>query len=314
MASTLADFSKLEKDPLRKSVMDGLLFNCDVMQYIPWETIGALGTKIVRFQTLPSVGYRSIGEGYAESTGKTEQIAEDVSFLGGNIDVDKALIRANNTIAKERAIQQQMKLKAIAYEFNDKFINGDRSSDPEEFDGIKRRIGLLDIASDQEIDYTSTNKPNASADDALKFVEKLDEALYCIAGHTPTFILGNQRSFLYMRQAARRASLLRTDQDQWGREISKLGTIPFYDIGVKADQTTQIITNTETKGGGSTESSLYFVKTGVGDMFWGIQEYPMETTDKGELEDGVTYRTVVDWPLGFAQMDKRAISRLYGIV
>jgi len=314
MASTLADFSKLEKDTLRKSVIDGLLFNCDVMQFIPWETIGALGTKVTRFQLLPSVGFRSIGEGYSEATGKTEQIPEDVSFLGGNIDVDKALIRANNTIAKERAVQQQMKLKAMAYKFNDQFINGDRSSDPEEIDGILRRIGLLDIASSQEVDYTSGATPVATAGDALTFIEKIDEAVYCVEGHTPTFILGNQKGFLFIRQAARRASLLRTDQDQFGREISKMGSIPFYDIGVKADQSTQIITNTETKGGGSTETSLYFVKTGIGDMFWGIQEYPLETTDKGELENGVTYRTVIDWPLGLAQVDKRAMSRLFGIV
>ena len=87
----------------------------------------------------------------------------------------------------------------------------------------------------------------------------------------------------------------------------------LIDIGVKADQTTEIITNTETKGGGSYETSIYAVKFGIGEMTWGIQEYPLEVEDLGLLKTSPVYRTMVDWPLGLATIDPRSVGRLYGI-
>ena len=90
----------------------------------------------------------------------------------------------------------------------------------------------------------------------------------------------------------------------------------LIDIGVKADQTTEIITSTETlEAAGAAEStSIYAVKFGIGDMLWGIQEYPMDVEDKGLLEASPVYRTEVDWPLGLANADPRALGRLYGII
>lgn len=312
MASTLADLSKIEKDRLRKSVMDTMLMESVVMQHIPWETLNALGTVIVRFQDLPAVGFRKIGENYLESTGATEQISENVSLLGGMIDVDKALVRAGNTIERERAVQQRMKLKAMTYAFNDKFINGDRSSDPEEFDGLDRRCAL--IGSAQEIDYTSTTSATTSASDARAFINKIDELIYSIDGHQPDALYMNKTALLSLRSCLRLASLLDTSRDQFGRQISAYGGIPMYDIGVTANQTTKVILDTETKGGGSAETSIYAVKYGVGTDFWGIEEYPLDVVDKGELESGVTYRTVVDWPVGLAIANDRSIARLYGII
>lgn len=118
MSWTLAELSKIETDTLRKSVMDCLLMESDVMQVVPWETIGALSTTVVKYQDLPSVGFRKINAGYAESTGHFEQKVENISLLGGMIDTDKALARAKNTIADARAIQQQMMVKAIAFEWS----------------------------------------------------------------------------------------------------------------------------------------------------------------------------------------------------
>ena len=69
---TLAELSKIETDTLRKSVMDTLLMESDVMQMVPWETIGALATTIVKYQDLPIVGFRKINAGYAESIGHFE--------------------------------------------------------------------------------------------------------------------------------------------------------------------------------------------------------------------------------------------------
>jgi len=86
-------------------------------------------------------------------------------------------------------------------------------------------------------------------------------------------------------------------------------------MGTKADQSTQIITDTEDSDGldgSDVRSSIYFVSFGMGDMTWGIQEYPIEVEDLGLLKTQPVYRTMVDWPLGLATVDPRSLVRLYG--
>ncbi|GAI17111.1 unnamed protein product, partial [marine sediment metagenome] len=140
---TLAELSKIETDTLRKSVMDTLLMEASVLELCPWETIGALATTIVRYQDLPSVDFRKVNEAYTVGTPSLEQSVENISLMGGFLDVDKAIARAKNTIADARAIGQTMMLKAMAYKFNDKFINGNPATDPEEFKGLTQRIEYI---------------------------------------------------------------------------------------------------------------------------------------------------------------------------
>jgi hypothetical protein len=102
----------------------------------------------------------------------------------------------------------------------------------------------------------------------------------------------------------------------FGRSISVYAGVPLLDIGTKADQITEIITNTEDPQNlytSNVSTSIYAVKFGVGEFLWGIQEYPMEVMDKGLLEDKPVYRTEVDWPLGLAHVDPRCIARLANV-
>ena len=96
MAWTLAELSKIETDPLRKSVVDTLLMNSNLLELVPWETIGALSTGVVRYKDLPSFGYRKVNEGFSESTGHFEQKYENISLGGLDIDTDKAIARAKS--------------------------------------------------------------------------------------------------------------------------------------------------------------------------------------------------------------------------
>lgn len=315
---TLADFSKLETDPLRKSVIDQFRMESVLMDMVKFETIGALGITIIRYKELPSVAFRKIGNPFPTSKGKTEKRTEVIAAMGGTIDVDKTLVKANNTVAKVRAVQQSMMLKAMSYNFNDKFINGDRLVNEDEFQGIKSRIDALNDAgfTSQYIDCgLGTDEGILHDDDSMHtFLDKLDGLIYSFDGHNPDGLLMNSSVLLAVRSLLRRLKLLDTSKDQFGRIIDMYGKVPLLDVGTKADQITHIIPNTETLGGNASGSSIYGYKFGIGTHLWGIQEYPMDVTDKGELEDGVTYRTVVDWPLGLAIVNPRAVGRLYGVI
>jgi hypothetical protein len=321
MPWTLAEFSKIETDILRKSVIDTLLMESNLMELVPWETIGQLATAIVRYQDLPSVGFRKINEAFAESTGKFEHKVETISLAGLDIDTDKAIARAKNSIADARAIQQTMALKSLAYSFNDKFINGDPIVDPEEFTGIKGRVESIVAAglTGQKIDCAGTAGDGILLDTTERnnFLDKLDTLIYSIKGHSPDFLLMNKKCLLAVRAVLRREQLLNHAADMFGRTIDMYGTARLIDIGTKADQITEIITNTETTAGiaGGTEcTSIYAVKFGVGELLWGIQEYPLEVVDLGEIQTKPVYRTRIDWPLGLADVDPRCVGRLFNII
>ncbi len=317
MPWTLAELSKIETDTLRKSVVDTLIMESNLLEIVPWETIGQLATTIVKIKDLPSVGFRKINEGYAESIGHFEQAVENISLFGGDIDTDIAIARAKNTIADARAIQQTLKLKAVAFDFNDNFINGDPSTDPEEYKGLYKRIDDVNAAgyTDQYIDLGDTSDKGILRTQATRFafLDKLNELIYAIAGHDPAFLLMNKKMLLAVRSLLLREKLLDTTNDMFNRKIDVYLGARMIDIGVKADQSTEIILNTEDKGGGSFETSIVAVKFGIGDMTWGIQQYPLEVRDIGELESKPVYRTRVDWNLGLATVNPRSIGRLYGI-
>ena len=316
---TLVELSKIETDPGRKSVIDTLLMEASLLEIVPWETIGALSTNVVRMGTLPSVGFRKVNEGFTVGTAALEQKVENISIMGGFFDVDKVIVRARNTSINPRALNQIMMTKAMAYKYNDKFINGNPETDPEEFKGLEQRIDdvVAEGYTGQEIDVAGGSVTegilNSSAI-SLNFLNKLDQAMYQIKGHNPPFALMNGTMLLAVRALLRKEDLLDKTKDQFDRLVDMYGQTRLVDIGCKADQTTEILPLTETKGGGTTETSIYFVKFGIGEFMWGIQEYPLEVEDKGLLEGSPIYRTEVDWPVGHAVVDPYSISRLYGII
>lgn len=320
MAWTLAEMSKIETDVLRKSIIDTLLWEANLMEIVPWETIGQLSTSVVMLDALPSVGFRMINAGYGESTGTFKQKTENISLMGNNIDTDKAIARAKNTIADARSLQQDLTIRSMAYNFNDKFINGNPVTEPKEFKGIKERINDLyaEGFTSQYIDNAGTSGDGILHDSTERqnFLDKLDLLIHSIKGHKCDALLMNSTCMLAVRSLLRREQLLNTAADMFGRITDVYQGVRMIDIGVKSDQVTEIITNDETleSAGAAESTSIYAVKFGEGDMLWGIQEYPMEAEDKGILESLPVYRTEVDWPLGLAHVDPRCMARLYGII
>lgn len=318
---TLVELSKIEHDTIRKGVIDTLLMESNIMTVIPWETIGALATTIVRMGTLPSVGFRKINEGYAIGTAALEQKVENISLMGAYFDTDKAIARAKNTIATARGITALMMTKAIAYKFNDKFINGNPESDPEEFKGMLERVNDIydeGYTGQKVACIDSTANKGFLYDDTAghKFLNNFDKAIYAIKGHNPDFMFMNSKSLLAIRALLRRLKLLDNTKDMFDRVVDTYQGVKMVDIGVKADQSTEIILNTETAAGvatGDDLTSIYLVKFGIGEFVWGLQEYPLEVTDKGELEDKPIYRTEMDWPLGLANADPYSIVRMHGV-
>jgi hypothetical protein len=89
------------------------------------------------------------------------------------------------------------------------------------------------------------------------------------------------------------------------------------DVGRTVDQSTRIITNTETTAGAADgtgkTTSIYAVRYGS-KYFSGWQYDSLRPQNLGlDPTNGVMYNAVVDWSVGFWQSHTRAVARLFNI-
>ena len=318
MAVTLADHA-MQAANEGKLVLAEIAYwgleESQILQTIGWSTQPQLAVQVTAAKTLPTVGTRKINASFSESTGKFEQKIENKYIFGHNIDVDPVLEKAN---PGERQTQRRMSAKAMAYKFNDMFINGNPASD--EFKGLKMRVDDINAKgfTDQYIDAGSVNAANRGllydATERHYFFDKISEIIAAIIGGGPDALFMNKKLYLAFESAARREKLLKQTEDMFGRIINTYSNVPLIDIGRDGYQsTTEIITNTETLSGGTEETSVYAVKYGENEYLWGMQQDALEVTDVGLTDDGML-RDRVEWVVGLAHSQPLSIARAYGFV
>lgn len=326
-AMSLAQYAVQSNEPMVKAVTFSLLDCGTAMTDIPLVTKKSLIANGVRWEgNLPSVNWGTINSEPTVAIGTPKPYQEQAFIMRNSIDVDKFLVEDENNITDPRGAQLAAYLKAVAYDFNDTFINNDHATgNANKPVGLRSRIdngALYGVWSSAKIDAGGTDLSLATmtAATANKFVEQVTQLLWTVGspeGDGVT-LYGNEvliRRFATALRQMGTSGGFDITQDQFGRSVTKFRNAVIKDIGYKADQATRIITTTETNAGAagaSTFTSLYAVNYGV-DKFFGWQYEPVNARDLGLLNNGVIYRTVIDWAVGLMNSDIRSIARLYDI-
>jgi hypothetical protein len=297
MALTLLESAKLVQDPLRKAVIETFAMESPLLQHLPFITIKGNAYQYNREGTLPSVAFRGVNESYTESTGVINPLVEPLTISGGDLDVDKFIIDTNGM--EVRAVHEAMKLKAIISSWQTKFIKGDSSSDPREFDGLQRRLTGNQLISNG----------NGSGGTALSLA-KLDEAIDAV--NNPTHIIMNKALARRLAAAARSTSVggyIIFDKDEFGRRVMFYNDLPIL-ILAGLDGADSILTFGEASHTGTaTSTSIYVVSFGESSLA-GLHDKPMEVRDLGELDSKPCFRTRVEWYASFSVFSGRGAARL----
>lgn len=302
MALTLIEAAKRATgDVVRQAVIEIYAKNSDILRTLPFETISGNALKYNREQTLPGIGFRGVNESYTESTGILNPVTEPLVIAGGDIDVDKFIL---DTMGQDqRAVQEAMKIKALALSWTKTFIKGDSTTEPREFDGLQARIVGTQLIS---------NGATAGGDPLS--LAKLDEMIDAV--DDPMYLVMNKTMRRRLTVAARTAAVggdIQYDLDEFGRQIAKYNGLPIL-IADKDNTNTDILPFSEAcpGGGASAGCSVYCVSYGDG-MLSGLQNGDMDVRDLGELQTKPALRTRVEWYIGIAAYHGKAAARLWGI-
>ena len=294
MAQTLLEAAKLNSgDVYKAGVFMKFAETSEILRVLPFEGIGGNSLRYNVEETLPGIGFRGVNESFDESTGIINPKVESLTIAGGDLDVDKFIVDTMGT--DQRAVQEAMKIKALALAWTRVFIKGDSESDPREFDGLQKRL-----TGDALIANHATGAGLSLA--------KLDEAIDAVDGATHIIMSKSVRRRLTV--AARTAAVggnITYTLDEFGRQVAKYNDIPIL-IADKDNTNTEILGYTEA---GST-TSIYVVAFGEGEVS-GLENGGMDVRDLGELESKPAFRTRVEWYSGMGVFAPRTAARLKNI-
>lgn len=299
MGLTLLEAAKSERDPARLAVISELSEG-DLMGVVPFQDIEGEGVFYDQEGELPAVGFRGINETLEATYGVMNPQAEKLKIMGAEVDVDTAIIdmRGPQAIAD----QIRMKVRSLRMTFEDQFINGDESTNPRAFDGLRRRINT---GSSQAISMGGAL--------SLSALDELIDACDAMGGQK--YLIMNKKMRRRLNTASRNSSIggfINYTQDEFGRRVTQYGDVPIIVTDVNA-QNQPIQPFTEA----SSSTSIYCVA--FGDLLTtAIQgrargQFGVSVRQLGEVSDAPVDRTRIEWYCGMAVYNGRSAARLTGV-
>ena len=301
MPMTLVEAAKLETgNLLRSGVIEQFARESEVLRVLPFTDITGNALSYNRESQLPGVAFRGVNEGFSESVGVVNPSTEALYIAGGDLDVDRFIITTMG--AGVRSTHEAMKIKALSQAWTTKFIKGDTTIQPREFDGLQARLtggNVIDAG-------------NTSGGDALS-LDKLDQAIDSVSN--PTHILMSRAMRRKFSAAAKNptvAGAIQFVKDDFGRPITEYNGLPLLTTYGDNINTDPLGFNEAAAAGGSTATSIYVISFSP-EGVCGLQNGGIDVRDLGELDTMPLFRTRVEWYAGIAVFNGNAAVRVRGI-
>jgi hypothetical protein len=303
---TLPEYAKgLDKNSVSRPFVESFALSSDIYQMLPFDGMTGAVYEYHREAAMPdSMAFRAINEAGTNGNGVLEPFQESAYIVDHDIDVDSAIVRRYGP--ERRAREQRLGMAGLGRLWAQTFINGDNSTNPREFNGLKKRCAM------QSTDRVVNN--SASSGGGALSLLKLDETIERVNGANALIA---PRTFRPLFTAAARTPAVSGNIFQTWDEIGKpkmtYGGIPVlfgYEREIEGDLLA--FDEVASGGGSAVTASIYAVRFGEGGLF-GVQLAPMEAIDKGLLEDHITMRTHISWDVGLVDQHAYCVARLTSI-
>lgn len=286
-ALTLGEYAKtLPADSVRRAYVELYAQSSDLIAAMPWETVpGGLYRYSVE-NTLPGIAFRAINANYTATSAVINPLVEQTFVAGGEIKVDRALVRRHGS--EKRAQQEKMQVKALTRGITTAIVSGNNSTNPAQFDGLRRRI----------VGAASRTNSAASGGAALSLYN-LDQAIDTCTD--ATHILANKAFRRRLTQAGRNTGVggyVDQTKDDMGNLITSYRGLPIL-VGYENEADGTLLPFDEVgSGGGAAQTASCYILSIKDGMFSGFQAEPLEAIDLGEMQGEPKFLTRTEWDCG----------------
>lgn len=293
MAITKTDAAMLSTDMLLRGVIDTIVRESPILNYLPFMEVVGTAVTYNREVTNPAVNFYDPGDTWTEATPTFSPHTAQLTILGGDADVDNFLQQTYSDTNDITAEVIANRAKAMAYAFSNGFYNGNTFTNPKGFDGIDRLI-----PSGQTI--------SAGTNGAQLTLGMLDELVDKVVGGKPDILAMSKRTRRKLKDLRRADNIsIEMGLNEFGQQVEMYDGIPIIvDDFIRTDQT---------QGTSNSASSVYAIKFG-GDGVMGLENGGIQIVNVGDLETKDATRNRLKWYCGLALFNEITTAKLVGVL
>jgi HK97 family phage major capsid protein len=295
MALMLSEAAKLSTDVLQRGVIETIVRESPILQMLPFMTIEGNSYKYTQENTLGSADFYGVNAVWTESAATFTQQAAVLSILGGDADVDNFIQRTLSNVQDQRAVQVAKKAKALSHKFEETFVTGSTTTDPNSFSGVRNLI----TNSDQIV--------TAGANGAALTLAMLDDLIDRVKGGKPEILLMSRRSRRKLKSLLTASThYIERGESSFGRQVMLYDGIPI--------EISDFVPDNEVQGSsGAVCSSIYALSFGLQEALCGLQNGGIQVVDVGQLETKDAVRVRIRWYCGLALFNQLRAAKLVGV-
>lgn len=255
----------MTQDMLQRGVVETMAKTSGVLARLPFVEVVGSGYAYNIVEELPSVEYRNVNEGYTESTAEVKQAVEHLVIMGGDADVDLFLTRTHSNLNDLRAMQTELKAKAVSRQFEKDFFVG--TGDDKSMRGLDKRVA-------ESVAGVEIKK-------ALS-LDALNELLDAVVDGADALFMSKKmrRELLALLQASNH--YIENGTDAFGRQVTMYGGIEIVAVEDSLIPA----------------GKIYAVKFGTDSYVHGISNGGVQVHDLGQLDSKPCYRTRIEFYAG----------------
>jgi hypothetical protein len=133
---TLAEYEKLDIDPMVKGVFDNILTTSEIAQFLQFEQMSGNSLLYNREATLPTTTFNVVGGTWVDTEPTFTQKSAKLTILGTQSPLDMFAEQTKSTINGQKAVLISKMAKSVARKIEDKLITGEPEATATEFEGL----------------------------------------------------------------------------------------------------------------------------------------------------------------------------------
>lgn len=274
MPITLNEMKVGMSDKIAQQVVDIFLRNSEILQLLPFDNCvspqgGSTLTYAYMQKKLPSVAaFRALNTEYAPGAATLEKKTAGLKIFGGSFELDRVIKQAEGRY-NNMAFQMQEKILAAISLFHYTLINGDATTNANEFDGLDKMLAgtSTEFGTGSVIDVSTHELMKSNADQFYEALQNLIKETQADA------LLMNTRTIGKIQTLARVLGYKTETEEAFGKKVTTMDGVRFMDLGDHYTVSDTTVTANScvktglTRDGGTGLTDIYGVKFDVNDGF-----------------------------------------------